>query len=117
MQAQNELRQVKRNLANLLNDSLISKEPETLLEMIHRKGLKDPKPRPPSYYHSRVRMQACPHKYPDDTVMRHFQSIAKQSPLWTSYYDDDGVSGVVFSSPELTKLYVDEFVRLNHLKG
>lgn len=110
------LQQLKSNLANLLNEKFA--KPKTLLEAIQAKGLKDPKPRPASYYQSRVCMQSPGrYEYPRPADLQHRILIERQSPLFTSYYDDDGVSGVQFSSPGLTEWYVAEFCRLNHLKG
>jgi hypothetical protein len=91
--------------------------PLTLSAAIVRKGKKLPKPKSPKYYNAQsCRREANHFKYPDDRLFSHQILIERQSPLYQQYYDDDGVSGLIFSSPGLTEWYVAEFCKLNHFK-
>jgi hypothetical protein len=86
-------------------------------DLIAKKGLKLTKPCSVKQAQANVRKQAgAPRVFPDPTLMRHFVKIESQSPLFTSYYEDDGINGVIYSSPGLTERYVAEYCRLNHLK-
>jgi hypothetical protein len=58
---------------------------------------------------------AAPRVFPDAEWMCHQVLIAMQSPLWFSAKDEE-TGEVVFSSPDLTKAYVERFEELNHLK-
>lgn len=52
--------------------------------------------------------------FPDAKWMSHQVLIAMQSPLWFSAKDEE-TGEVVFSSPDLTKAYVERFENDNHL--
>lgn len=54
--------------------------------------------------------------FPDAEWMRHQVLIAMQSPLWFSAKDEE-TGEVVFSSPELTRAYVERFEEINHLRS
>lgn len=53
--------------------------------------------------------------FPDAAWMRGCVAAAMQSPLWFSAKDEE-TGELVFSSPELTRDYVERFEELNHLK-
>lgn len=87
---------------------------ETFAEAIQRRGLKDPGKR---CIKPRLSTAKTPHAYPSDQNLQHWILIEAQGPHFTRYYDDDGVSGIVFSSPGLTDAYVKEYCRLNKLRS
>lgn len=97
--------------------SALYPEPISLEAAILKAGKKLPgKARPASWHASRVCMQADrPKVFPDPVKLQHQIMIERQGPLFVSYYDDDGVSGLIYSSRGLTDWYVDEFCRINHL--
>jgi hypothetical protein len=91
----------------------------TFDEAARKAGKKLPgKPRPPSYYHSRVRMQADrPKQFPSDASFQHRILIERQSPLFHFEAPDCIGDTPQLSSRGLTDWYVAEFCKLNHLKG
>lgn len=89
----------------------------TLQQAIAARGLKDPKPLSVKRYRAIETTKACPRKFPDLKMQSHMITVARQSPLFVAYHDDDGVSGVQYSERTLTDWYVAEFVKLNHYKG
>jgi hypothetical protein len=93
--------------------------PRTFDAAIYARGLKVPKPRTVKQARADVLKQApCPaRKFPSPLHLMHQLTVERQSPLFTGYYDDDGVTGYVFSSPGLTAWYVESFCKANHLKG
>jgi hypothetical protein len=86
-------------------------------QMINRLGRKMTKPRTRKQIQADVCKQTVSLVIPDDKWLSHQILIERQSPLFTGYYDDDGVSGYVFSSPGLTKAYVAQFDKINHLRS
>jgi hypothetical protein len=112
------LQQLKSNLANLLTEKFSPPEPETLVEFIKRKGLKDPKPRSVKFYNAQVRkLSSGPYNYPRDADFQHRILIERQSPLFHFEAPDCIGDTPQFSSRGLTEWYVGEFCRLNKLKG
>jgi len=116
MQAQLSQSSLRQNYGNLV--SALFPKPETFIQFFARKGIKPPKPKSAKYYNAQAcRREANHFKYPDDRLFNHQILIERQGPLYQQYYDDDGVSGLIFSSPGLTEWYVSEFCKLNHFKG